>query len=289
MLEGRRGAALGLAFFVGLGAFGIWSEISSQPSQVPQHRATPKEAKRQSNQRGPGEVLLDFVFHDGITTFTLLLALFTGTLVWVAIIEIRYLRRAETRSGELAGIAQKQMLITERQTDIIEKQHVVTHRPRLRIRHVGIVDSSWRFKRVGLFFDHGQPIEGGLVVVNIGGTKAKIIESYYRVYFSNIGLPKEDPLDDYKRRKELIIKDEVFDVGQSMAIPLNDEISMEPTSPQGQTRLRRFEEEGWQIYIMGRIRYQDEGGNDRFMGFCRISDGKSRFRVVDDPDYEYED
>jgi hypothetical protein len=52
---------------------------------------------------------------------------------------------------------------------------------------------------------------------------------------------------------------------------------------------RQFERGGWKIYVMGQIRYQDEGGRDRFMGFCRVGDGKSGFVAVDDPDYEYED
>jgi hypothetical protein len=64
---------------------------------------------------------------------------------------------------------------------------------------------------------------------------------------------------------------------------------MEPPPPGADVELRQFERGGWKIYVMGQIQYQDEGGHDRFMGFCRLWGSDGRFHVVEDPDYEYED
>jgi hypothetical protein len=52
---------------------------------------------------------------------------------------------------------------------------------------------------------------------------------------------------------------------------------------------RAFDAEKWVVYVMGQIKYHDEGGADRFMGFCRERRSDGKFRPVEDPDYEYQD
>src|SRR5207302_928626 len=93
MLKGRCGAVLGLTLFAGLGVFGIWTEISSQPSTAPERQTSSHKTNQQAHQ-SKQETLGDFFFHDGITTFTFVLACFTGVLALIAIIQIRYLIRA---------------------------------------------------------------------------------------------------------------------------------------------------------------------------------------------------
>ena len=52
---------------------------------------------------------------------------------------------------------------------------------------------------------------------------------------------------------------------------------------------------GIKLYVMGYVRYSDPDQNERFMGFCREYDppivigGNSRFKTVNNEDYEYED
>ncbi|MGA9601900.1 MAG: hypothetical protein WBS22_16905, partial [Methylocystis sp.] len=79
----------------------------------------------------------------------------------------------------------------------------------------------------------------------------------------------------------------ILDVGRSCEISINDIVEM--TSLADFIKQRQFETEEWQVYVMGEIRYQDEGGADRFMGFCRLRGEDGRFRAVDDPDYEFQD
>jgi hypothetical protein len=173
-----------------------------------------------------------------------------------------------------------------KQAEIAQLQHLATHRPHLRVRHVSVVTAD-HIGHPTIFFSHGRKIKGGLAVVNVGGTRAKIVESRYRIFFSKEGLPKSAPYDE--SFNNLLLAGQVLDIGESCAIPISDEIIMEPPPAGADLELRKFEREGWKIYVMGQIRYQDESGNDRFMGFCRVGDGKSGFRAVNDPDYEYED
>jgi len=87
----------------------------------------------------------------------------------------------------------------------------------------------------------------------------------------------------------LLLPDQTLDVGESRATPIADRIVMEPPPDGSDIEVRAFERGGWKIYVMGQIRYKDEGGAERFMGFCRERQTDGRFRAVNDPDYEYED
>jgi hypothetical protein len=158
--------------------------------------------------------------------------------------------------------------------------------PKLRVRHVSVVTAD-HIGHPTIFFSHGAEIRGGLAVVNVGGTKATIIESRYRIYVSKDGLPASAPYDTAFRN--LLLPGQILNIGESCATPIVDKIVMEAPPPGIDVELRAFERDGWKIYVMGQIRYQDEGGHDRFMGFCRVGDGKHGFRAVDDADYEYED
>ncbi len=82
---------------------------------------------------------------------------------------------------------------------------------------------------------------------------------------------------------------QILKVGESVATPIEDTIIMDGTRGEQEIFLRAFDEENWVIFVMGQIRYQDEAGADRFMGFCRRRMKNGRFRPVKSPDYEYED
>jgi hypothetical protein len=152
----------------------------------------------------------------------------------------------------------------------------------LRVRHVTIVTADHIVENPTFFSDLGCEIEGSLIVVNVGGTKATIIESRYRIYFTKDWLPSYAPYD--ATFHNLLSVGQILDVGDSCATPISDVIGPPPP-----VELRQSETGDWKLYVMGQIRYQDEGGADRFMGFCRLRGSDGRFRAVDDPDYEYED
>jgi len=233
-----------------------------------------------------------------IARYTLLLAAFTAVLaistigLWLTAIGSG--RKQSSDMERMADIAEKQMLIAGRQTDIQQKQHAIgrlqflaTHRPRLRVRHVSLIAQGDVIGHPTLFFANGNKIKGSLVVVNIGGSKAMIIETRYRIFFTKTGLPTSAPYDE-NFRSDLLLPGQTLDIGESCATPIEDEIVMEPEK--GEDRdIRQFDREEWQIYVMGQIQYQDEGGANRFMGFCRKRKPTGRFLPVKSPDYEYED
>jgi hypothetical protein len=190
--------------------------------------------------------------------------------------------RAMTASTSAANASAD---IADRQLKITRLQYFAAHRPKLRVRHVSIVTAE-EIGHPTIFFSHGAEIKGALVIVNIGGSKAKIIDSRYRIYFTKGTLPVDILEEGYKG--DLLLPEQVLDIGESCATPISDTIIMEPEGPDG-VDLREFQRGNWVIYVIGQIRYQDEAGSDRFMGFCRRWGDDGRFRAVDDPDYEYED
>lgn len=186
----------------------------------------------------------------------------------------------------LAFVTRRQALLTREVIKLSRNEFTATHRPKLKVRHVRLRES------VALptaFFNHGEDIDGSIVVVNVGGTKAKIVDSRYRIFFSQESvLPISTPYDrDYQTLFEI---GHSLDVGESRTAPIVDKVIMKPAPPGIDVELRQFERGRWKLYVMGWIRYQDEVGADRFMGFCRLRNNEDgRFRAVDDPDYEYED
>ncbi len=209
------------------------------------------------------------------------------------------LKQSNDRLGrltkEMSDTQERQMLVAGSQADIQLKQHAIgrlqffaTHRPRLRVRHVSVVTAD-HIGHPTLFFNHGAQVKGALIVVNVGGSEAKTVDTRYRIFFTKTGLPASAPYDD-DFRTDLLLPGQVLKVGESVATPIEDTIDMNGGgSPEGEIFLRAFDAEDWVIYVMGQIRYQDEAGADRFMGFCRKRGGDGRFSAVDDPDYEYED
>lgn len=181
-------------------------------------------------------------------------------------------------SDKLATISGQQTKIANKQTDIAQAQLLAEHRPRLRVRHVSLVDNN---HLLGI----GDTVRGGLVVVNAGGTKARIVEAKYCFYFSahQDGLPMKSPLDD--PCDTLIEPGRIFEIGESCATSISGVVNLDH-APGTFIPIGRKE---WTAYVMGQIRYQDEGGNDRFMGFCRQWIAEGTFSAVCDPDYEYED
>lgn len=268
----------------------------------------------QSSQNRPEKKSDDVVVpdkaDDRIARYTFWLAMLTGGLVVVSAVQIFFLIRADktarimaetaqrqaTTMGSWADAADKQMLLIGQQTDIQRKQHTLgqlqffaTHRPRLHVRHVSLVDPLGRvIDEAG--WDHGDDVKGGLVVVNAGGSDATVVHSRYRIFFSEKGLPAGG-MPEEETFQQILLPDQILGIGESCAIPLSGKAEMPgQTAATSETRfLRRYEIEHWNVYVMGEIRYRDEGGAERFMGFCRKREADGRFRPVDDPDYEWED
>jgi hypothetical protein len=241
---------------------------------------------------------------ERLADYTLGLEVFTGALVIIGAFEIWLLFRTDDTAKFAARatirqvvIARRQMTILGQQADILieqkqiaRAQHLAEHRPRLSVRHVTVIDRGAAFGQPTFFFSNGSTVQGGLAIVNSGGTRLKIIESFYKIHCSKDGLPVESPLDAPEARDNLLLVPGTWiGIGESVATAIPDKIFLGKNPDPDSIRLREFAEDGWEMYVMGQIRYADEGGNERFMGFCRKRDAAGKFLAVNDPDYEFQD
>lgn len=232
-------------------------------------------------------------YSDVITALSgLAVAIFTGTLYFTT----RNMWRVSTKQAKIAGralvIARQQMRIAGGQTDIQLKQHAIGRlqfiadkRPRLRVRHVILHEDI-----VTRLSDPFTVVNGRLVVVNVGGTDARIINSRYRVFWSDFGLPMDLDLNGPESFP-------LVGVDGRGTHPLKGGEScsyfFHADGPLG--GMCDYIERGHvPLFVVGFVHYADDNDIERFMGFCRkyvVADGTrgARFIAVDDPDYEYED
>jgi hypothetical protein len=245
------------------------SEKEGNPSATHQidRRENLQEAENEGTEFWPPFVGLRLKITDSLlAVFTLGLLVFTA-LLW-----------GSTDNLWKAG---------ERQLKLIEAEFVSAHRPRLIVRHVGLA-ADHALAVTTILMGHDADIRGSLSIVNGGATTARIVRATCKIYFSNIGLPVRSPLM-YENPSVLLEPKTVIKGGESTVIEIWDKVDFGPPDSTGLRNIRQFEDEGWIVYVMGEIRYQDDSGADHFMGFCRERQSNGRFRAVDDPDYEYQD
>lgn len=261
----------------------------SKPSTAESTKADQGHEKQESKSAFWSAKLTDWL----LAALTGLLVLFTYRL-WKSTDKLWTAGEKQIEiSGKMAEVADRQLAIIGHQTDIQMKQHAIgrlqylaTHRPRLHVRHVTITTGKVMPNMPTFHFGH-EAKNGYLVVVNGGGSRADIIETRYRIFATKSGLPPEAPYDD-DYRTDLLIPAQSLEIGESCVCKISDKLVMPFDADMGQP-IDQFEREGWSLYVMGQIRYQDEGGAERFMAFCRVRQSNGRFHAVDDPDYEYED
>jgi len=221
---------------------------------------------------------------------TVFMAAFTGTLWWSTNRSTEFARR----TGDLA---ERQFLLEGRQADLAAKQHelsrlqhVVANKPRLHIR--GIVLGPIGPK--GEFFVEGQKIVGSLIIANRGATDARIIDSGYRFFWSQEGLPMRPPVDDGDVSPMHLPDDGPIAGFGSRGIQLESKM---PLDVKGDLIFGNYSD-GVTLFIIGFIHYADINQAERYMGFCRVylpPDGtprtgtEGRFVAIDNGDYEYED
>jgi hypothetical protein len=190
------------------------------------------------------------------------------------------LHAATAAQGEV--LAQQAAAIAE-QADIARQTLALTHRPRIRVRHVALAHSDDAERSL---FEEGQPIEGKITVVNVGGSDASIIASSCHVLIGRAGSPppwprvSEEP-DSFQPR---------LSPGAHADIPFT---SNNRLSRQEAMNLRNLVQ-STVLYVMGRVTYLDGSNVARTTGFCRYwsmpqGTNVARFRRFEDPDFEYED
>jgi hypothetical protein len=167
-----------LLFGAGLAAFvGFWSLALTDSLPIPLSK--PNAEKHETTKHRAEQESIQDISAEAVAYYTKVLAWFTGVLAAVSIIQGIFLIKADKTariSADAAKLAaesaEKQMLITGRQVDIVEKQHGVgrlqffaMHRPKLIVRKIRL--NPWR---------HGDGMSVSYTIANVGRSDAIITE-----------------------------------------------------------------------------------------------------------------
>jgi hypothetical protein len=222
-------------------------ETNSQYAQKPQEK--PKT---------PDERLADYTWW---------LTILTGGIVGTGILQCVVLLRTDDSVRRSIGIAERQMLISGAQTDILEKQKeisrqefLITHRPRIHIRSVGFaVPGGWKPK-----------VKMAISCVNIGNSKTVITQFAYQMVRIQGPVPVRE--DD-----------------RITTADFPDGVSLSAGEPAGLKTIE-FDHGGntdWDFY--GLVVHRDEAGVERISGFwARFEEATGTWRRPVDPDFNYE-
>ena len=188
--------------------------------------------------------------HDDWLTFsTVLIAVFTASLWW------------STRRLWKAG---------ERQIRLARDEFNATHRPLVSIRRMGTV-----------FFPN-EPIKIEFTIVNAGdaaitGFSCNTIILYLKGIGAIHGVPIFDP-------NTASTSDASLQIGEGKNIQVLEAANLDPK------QLKDITSGSEILHLIGYVVYRDKVGTTRRAGFFRYYDReRRRFRVIDDPEYEYQD
>jgi hypothetical protein len=161
---------------------------------------------------------------------------------------------------------ERQARQTQETIDLGQKQFVSTHRPKIRIKHLRLVDED---------FQDGKPLEVQLDIVNTGSTDAILKLYSYALFCLRSGeLPKDPP----HIGKDHSLND--FSLASGMTLPIKIKAGVYSRNESGD------------LCFSGGIVYADSMGRIRTTSFYRLLLMRtSRFYLPENPDsdYEYQD
>ena len=195
------------------------------------------------------EWLKSFGHDDWLAMLTGAIALFTGVLAW------------STRKLWKAG---------EKQIAFAREAMGATHRPRIAVRRMAAVLAP------------EEPIKIEFAIVNVGEAAATSYTWNTTIlYLKAAGAIQEAPSFDPGTAGS---SDATLQTGEGKNIQFTDGGDLGPK------QLRDITYGTEILHVIGYIAYRDKRGTTRRTGFLRHYDREShRFRVVDDPEYEYQD
>ncbi len=177
--------------------------------------------------------------------------------------------------------------VTQAAIELSNKEFIAAHRPQIRVKHVWFTDqTAWRLN---------GPLEVNLDLVNIGNASARVTWINYQSILIPAGksLPQRPPYDEVWQSDIRISR---FQTNADLA----SGITLARTVCDGILDDQQVHDILWgqqQLYLIGSIEYWDLAGL-RQTAFCRRLTFESyppatgdlgRFKIVEDPDYEYED
>jgi hypothetical protein len=271
------GAFLAVAIF----AMGMLFSASSHylPSGEQHTEANQQSATKSEDKNREPQSL--WVPTDSVGLYTLVLCVFTGVLALVSIFQGMML----LRSDKTARIATE---ATRKSVETAQAEFIASHRPQIRVRNIVVNPPRLADGRILPLFSTGHAISGQLFVVNVGGSRADILDGHCTVFWTQQGqLPMRRPYEG--RDDNLNIASRTLLSGQSTFGPFRSDNVL----PAEVFRIAGNEIGSWNLYVMGWIRYMDRNNDERRTSFCsefrRIGGSEGRFYKVDDPDYEREE
>ena len=213
--------------------------------------------------------------------------LFTGVLAFVAIVQLITFWIQTHWMHKTLNATKETTESVKIQAETMQKELVLTQRPKLRIRDVIIPDLRDRFPK-------NKIPNGEFYIVNVGGTPAKITNVGCWVEWLSGGLPMKKPYDGESPNCPNAVSTKL-QAGQGFPLKFIDN--------------RHTWERAWDyifmgsgdmpLYVMGYVEYIDDIGTPRRTTFCRQyrwPEGEihelgreRRFFPVDDSDYENEE
>jgi hypothetical protein len=145
-----------------------------------------------------------------------------------------------------------------------------THRPRLVVR------------RMGVELVKDTPITVEFTIVNTGEEKVTSCNWNTVIMLLNVAGGVHGQL--HYETDTADFHDGPLSVGEGMKKRIQDKTSLAPSD------LADIEKKKVVLHVVGHVAYSDRAGITRQTGFFRYYDAeKRRFRVIDDPEYEYQD
>jgi hypothetical protein len=249
----------------------IVKEVPSQPGAKIEKR---EEEKAKQDRR-----LADYT--EFLFFATLFLGVATAGLVVVAYCQMREARKSIDASVTAADAAKKAAQATRTSAEAQKQMASEMVRPRIRVRQVNLEDPPDPLMQA-------QPVRGNFTLANIGGVDARVVVWRCQICFGINIRPiwhLDAPMSDAERDVPIILAP-----GVHAELPFVSDRALSPSLAHDLF----YAAKGANLYVMGRITYEDELGVNRITGFCRqwgMAPGEDRPRLYRfaDPDWDYED
>lgn len=210
--------------------------------------------------------------HDGaiVATATIFIAWFTFQLRSATV-------GLKDSTDKLWSAGETQIALIGRQTDLAEKQHglareefFASHRPRISVTRMSVQQSPNAPLKINFIFVNNGEAEAKECLWNAGILLLEELGAIHGIF-------------DYSQNVRGKFKGPLA-VGMAANADVVDKINLDPRDYDDILAKRKF------LHVIGAITYDDNNEVTRSMGFLRCYDaGRRRFRVVDDPEYEYQD
>jgi hypothetical protein len=252
-----------VAVFVAWISFGSWYswQLSKSP-HAPTKRQTAKQTDEKAAHYNPFYEFWQWTTHDAVSFYTFVLAIFTGVLGSVAIVQIRYLIRADKTARVAADAAKK----SADATTAIESPYLL-----VKITSAGLPIERGS-KKIHLKYAGAMKYK----FVNHGRTPA-ILKEIYCKFDQPDRFP--EPIDVSKTGGTQMPGGTIVEAAKESdeyALPFMGTISEDPmiiaTNP---------------CYFLGFVKYTDIFNNDITTGFCFLYHAPGEYFLVGGDQYNY--